>query len=309
MIVPVLSLFRETFESWNANRAPRLAAALAYYAMFSIAPILVILVAIAGAVYGENAVRGELSLALEQIVGRESAQFVQEIVVSIQTAPSGRLATVISVIVVVFGAMNFFAALQDALNTIWGVSPHLRDAREGILFFLKSRLLSFLMVVIVGALLLLFIAFSSIVNAVITLGSGLGVLPDFAPGVLRVLDLLLSTTVITLMFAILFKVLPDAHIAAEDVFFGALVTALLFVVGETLLSLYLGSGAVASVFGAAGTLVVLLVWVYYSAQILLLGAEFTRVFAKRRGVHIRPRSPRPEDFVAPPAAHVEKSAE
>ncbi len=307
ILIAALSAFRETFESWNADRAPRLAAALAYYAIFSIAPLLVIVVAIAGAVYGENAVRGELSLALQNIVGAEAADFVQEIVISIQTAPSGRAATIISIVVIAFGAMNFFAALQDALNTIWGVSPHLRDARAGIVFFIKSRLLSFLMVGIIGLLILSFIAFSSLISAVITLGSNMNVLPGFLPTLLRILDLFLSTAVLTLLFAIIFKVLPDAYIAWEDVFFGSLMTGLLFVIGETALSLYLGSGAVASVFGAAGALVVLLVWVYYSAQILLLGAEFTRVFAKRRGAHIRPRSPRPDAAPAvEPAPHSEQ---
>ncbi|MFN8531431.1 MAG: YihY/virulence factor BrkB family protein [Anaerolineae bacterium] len=299
MLLKIGSVFRETFESWNADRAPRLAAALAYYAMFSLAPLLVITVAILTAVYGETAARGELGLTLQHIVGTEAAVFLQDLVASSQRAHAGPIATLISVLVVVFGALNFFAALQDALNTIWGVSPHLVDTRAGILFFLKSRLLSFLMVLLIGGLLIVFIGFSSVISAVITLGSSMGVLFGLAPLLLRILDLVLSMLVITILFATLFKVLPDAHSTWGDILFGAAVTALLFVIGETALSLYLGSGAVASVFGAAGTLVVLLVWVYYSAQILLLGAEFTRVFAKRRGTHIRPRSPRPKPLELP----------
>jgi len=294
IIIRAASVIRETVENWSIDRAPRLAAAIAYYAMFAIAPLLVIIVAIAGAAFGESAVRGEVQEALTGVLGASTAQFLEEIVLSINTEQAGGLATILSIALLFFGAMGVFGALQDALNTIWGVQPHLSTVRSSVVFFLQSRLLAFLMVLLIGGALLIFIALSSVISGLITLADDTGMLTGFTPTLLRILDVTLSVSVITVFFAMIFKFLPDAYVGWSDVFFGALVTALLFVVGETLLGLYLGSGAVASIFGVAGSLVVLLVWVYYSAQILLLGAEFTQVFARRRGALIRPRRPRPD---------------
>ena len=260
-IIRAASVIRETVENWSVDRAQRLAAALAYYAMFSIAPVLVIIVAIAGAAFGENAVRGEIQRALTGALGSQTAQFLEEIVLSINTERAGGLATVLSIVLLFFGAMGFFGALQDALNTIWGVHPHLSTIRSNVVFFLQSRLLSFIMVLLIGAALLLFIAMSSIISAMITLAGQVGALAGVTPFLLRALDVTLSISVITMLFAMIFKFLPDAYVAWSDVFFGSLVTALLFVVGETLLGLYLGSGAVASIFGVAGSLVGLLAWV------------------------------------------------
>ncbi len=294
IIIRAASVIRETVENWSIDRAPRLAAAIAYYAMFAIAPLLVIIVAIAGAAFGESAVRGEVQEALTGVLGASTAQFLEEIVLSINTEQAGGLATILSIALLFFGAMGVFGALQDALNTIWGVQPHLSTVRSSVVFFLQSRLLAFLMVLLIGGALLIFIALSSVISGLITLADDTGMLTGFTPTLLRILDVTLSVSVITVFFAMIFKFLPDAYVGWSDVFFGALVTALLFVVGETLIGLYLGSGAVASIFGVAGSLVVLLVWVYYSAQILLLGAEFTQVFARRRGALIRPRRPRPD---------------
>lgn len=304
LIIRMSSVIRETVENWSIDRAPRLAAAIAYYTMFAIAPLLVITVAIAGAAFGESAVRGEVQEALTGVLGVQTAQFVEELVLGINTERAGGLATVLSVALLFFGAMNVFAALQDALNTIWGVHPHLSSVRSSIVFFLQSRLLAFVMVIVIGAALLLFIFLSSIITALITLADDAGVLSGYTPILLRILEVTLSVSVITLFFAMIFKFLPDAYVGWSDVFFGALVTALLFVVGETLLGLYLGSGGIASIFGVAGSLVVLLVWVYYSAQILLLGAEFTQVFARRRGALIRPRRPRPDVPVTKVSQHM-----
>lgn len=284
-------VIRETFEIWNTNHAPRWAAAIAYYAAFAIAPLSVIMIGMAGAIFGEDAVRGEIVTLLEQYIGADIAHTIQDMVLAASQERAGGLATLISLGLLFFGAAGLFGALQDALNTIWRVRP---GASAGFRGILRSRFFQFVMVVSIGGLLLIFLLIGSFTNTIIHFFGDF--LPDSVPILLRIADILLSLTIGTLLFAMLYKLLPDAHIEWQDVFIGAAVTSCLFYFGELLLSIYLSTNAVGSYFGAAGSFVVILVWLYYSAQILLVGAAFTRVFARYRGKNIRARYADPTEL-------------
>jgi membrane protein len=279
----IWEILKETFSDWNEDKAPRLAAALAYYTMFSIAPVLIIVIAIAGLVLGREAVQGAIAQQIEGLVGnRESALAVQAMIQSASKPSTGIIATVIGLVTLLFGAAGVFGQLQDALNTIWEVQP---KPDRGIMETIKERFLSFTMVLGVGFLLLVSLVVSAALTAIGTYFSNL--LPGFE-AVWQVVNFLVSFGVITLLFAMIFKVLPDAKIAWSDVWIGAAVTALLFTIGKFLIGLYLGKSSVGTAYGAAGSLVVILIWVYYSAQILFLGAEFTQVYARKYGSRIEP---------------------
>lgn len=276
----ILTLLKETFVAWSEDRAPRLAAALAYYALFSLTPLLIVVIAIAGLVFGQEAARGEIAARIQQMVGPESARAIEAMIANANESSSGIQATVLGIATLLLGAGGLFGQLQDALNTIWGIAP--RPGR-GLLGVIKDRFLSFAMVLGVGFLLLASLVVSAALAALTQLHHG-PVPTQVAMG--RLLDFGLSVGVITLLMAMIYKVLPDARIAWRDVWIGAALTALLFTVGKSLIGLYLGRSGVASAYGAAGSLVVLLVWVYYSAQILFFGAELTKVYAKRHGSRI-----------------------
>jgi membrane protein len=276
------SLMKEAFDDWNRDKAPRLAAALAYYTAFSIAPLLIVVIAIAGLVFGQEAVRGQLDNQIQGMVGAQAADAIQEMVAGANHPDTGVIAAIIGVVTLLLGAAGLFGQLQDALNTVWGVEP---KPNLGIVATIRSRLLSFTMVLGIGFLLLVSLVISAALAALETWMSG--ALP-FSPLILQIINLVISLLVITGMFAVIFKVLPDAEIAWRDVLLGAFVTALLFTIGKFLIGLYLGHSSIASSYGAAGSFVVLLLWIYYSAQILLFGAEFTQVYARRYGSKIVP---------------------
>jgi membrane protein len=278
-----LRLLIKTFEEWNDDKAPRLGAALAYYAIFSIAPLLIVGVAIAGLVYGKEAARGEMARELEQFMDADSARTVQQIVKHTNQSGTGVLATVIGLGTLLFGAAGGFWQLQDALNTVWRVAP---KPGRGILGVVSDRLLSFLMVLAIGGFLMASLAVTTAVAAV----SNYVPLPELPGGVSlwQLVNGVISVLSITALFAIIYKVLPDAHIVWRDVWLGSALTALLFTLGKQLIGLYLGYASLASAFGAAGSLVLILFWIYYSAQIFLFGAEFTRVYATQQGRQIVP---------------------
>lgn len=278
-IVPVL---KETVKSWSQDKAPRLAAALAYYTMFSIAPLVLIAIAIAGFVLGDEAAAGGITSQIQHVVGPQAAQGIEGMVQSAGNKGHGILATVVGLLTLLLGAAGVFGQLKDALNTIWGVEP---KPGQGLWGFLKDRFLSLTMVLGVGFLLLVSLVLST-ASAGFSRFLG-GMLPG-AAWLPVVLDLVISTGVITLLFALIFKVLPDAEVQWRDVWIGAFLTAVLFAVGKFLLGLYLSRPQVASAYGAAGSLVVLLLWVYYAAQILFFGAEFTKVYAAKCGSRIVP---------------------
>jgi len=273
----IFDLLSETISEWNEDKAPRLAASLAYYTAFSVAPLLIVAIAIASAVFSEEAVRGQLDNQIQGLVGAQAADAVQEMIANSSRDSSGIVASIIGVATLLLGAAGVFGQLQDALNTVWEVPP---KPNQGILKTIRDRFISFAMVLGIGFLLLV----SLIISAILSAFNGwlIGLLPS-AEFLAQLINFAISFGVVTLLFAAIYKVLPDTPIQWSDVWIGAAVTALLFTVGKFLLGLYLGNSTIASSYGAAGSFVVLLLWIYYSAQILLLGAEFTQVYAKRRG--------------------------
>lgn len=275
------SLLQTTARQWQQDGASQLAASLSYYMVFSLAPLLVVVIALAGFVFGREAAQGQIVEEIDGMVGRQAAQTVQTMIASVNDTGKGIVATVIGLATLLLGATGVFGQLQSALNHVWGI----RDERSGVKGIVLHRFLSFTMVLGVAFLLLVSLALSAGISALGHLAAGL--LPEVHL-LLHVANVVVSLGIITLLFGAMFKILPDAEIAWGDVWIGAAVTALLFTIGKLLIGLYLGRSGVASAYGAAGSLVVILLWVYYSAQILLFGAEFTEVYANRFGSRIRP---------------------
>lgn len=270
------ALLIEVFRGWVDHRGLRLGAALAYYTVFAITPLFLIVLAIAGAWFGKEAAREQLFGQLQALVGAQGGKAIQAVVVSADRPETGVIATVIAAATAFVGATGVFVELQDSLNTIWNVPT---KPENGILKFIRERMLSFAMVLAIGFLLLV----SLVVSA------GLAALGNYVSGLLPAEKLIwsginftVSLAIITLMFAMIFKFLPDVKVRWREVWLGAFLSAVLFNLGKYLLGLYLGHGSVTSAYGAAGSLVVILVWVYYASQSLFLGAELTRVQAKRR---------------------------
>lgn len=279
-----LRLLKETFKEWNEDKASRLAAALAYYTVFSLAPLLILVIAVAGAFLGEEAARGELVGQIQGLVGPDGAEIIETAIDGADQPGqnTGTIASIISIGVLIFGATGVFTQLQEALNTIWEVAP---KPGQNVRTFVLSRFLSLGMVLGIAFLLLV----SLVISTVLAIFSNYmnGILPAFQV-LWSVVNFLISFGVVTFLFAMMFKFLPDAKIAWSDVTIGAAITALLFTIGKSLIGLYLGNSSFSSTYGAAGSLVVVLAWVYYSAQILFFGAEFTQVYARRYGSQIVP---------------------
>ena len=275
-------LLRDTARAWTEDKVPRLGAALAFYSILSIAPLLIIAIAVAAVAFGERAAKGELVGQIEKMVGAEGAKAIQDMLANAHKPGSGLIATILGVATLLAAASGVFGQLQDALNTIWEVRP---KPGRGLLAGIKDRLLPFLMVLATGALLLVSLALSTAVSATLALATKLT--PGLAP-LLQLGDVLVSAVVVTLLFAMIFKLLPDAKVAWRDVWVGASLTTVLFLIGKAAIGIYLGRGSYGSAYGAAGSLVVLLVWTYYSSQILFFGAEFTKTYADRHGSRIEP---------------------
>lgn len=270
---------------WLDSNAFVFAAALAFFTLFSVAPVMIIAVTIVGLVLGEEAAAGEIALQLEQAIGPEAAEAVQSAVASSQIDQSGWVPTVIGIAAMVFGATTVFAQMQLSLNAIWGVAP--KPSRSSIFIFVKNRVLSLTVVLVIGFVLLVSLLLSVILRAVIMFAS------DWLPmsgWLLLGLEMALSLGVVTLLFAAIFRVLPDVVLGWRDVMIGALVTAVLFTIGRSAIAFYLANTATASTYGAAGSLVLLLLWVNYSSLILLFGAAFTRANLEARGRSVRPRN-------------------
>jgi membrane protein len=275
-------MLKETAKKGMDDDVFSLGAALAYYTVFSLAPLLLIAISVAGLVYGRDAVEGRLVTEIQGMIGKQGAEAVQTMLAHDWRTGSGVLPTVVGVITILFGVSGVFGQLQTSLNKIWEVAPR---PDRGIRGFLRSRFLSFGMVLGVGFLLLVSLVVSAALTAISAYANGL--LPGLTV-LFSVLSFFVSFAVITLLFAMIFRYLPDAHISWGDVWVGSAATALLFTIGKSLIGLYLGKSSVASTYGAAGSLVILLLWVYYSSQLLFLGAELTQVYAKRFGEEIRP---------------------
>ncbi len=271
-------LVDRSVNAWLDDFAPSMGAALAYYTLFSLAPLLIIVIAIAGLVFGQDAARGEIVAQIQGLIGRDGAIAVQGLLKSTSEPAQGFVAIVLSTIMLIVGATTVFAELQSDLDRIWRVP--VPATKMGILVLLHTRLLSFGLVLGLGFLLLVSLVIGAAIAAVGKWWDGY-----FAgwEAVFQAIDFCISFAISTALFAMIYKLMPRARIAWQDVWIGAAVTALLFEIGKLLIGLYLGKTNVASGFGAAGSLVVLLVWVYFAAQIFLLGAEFTWAYAHERG--------------------------
>jgi membrane protein len=263
------------------DKAPRLGAALAYYSAFSLAPLLVLLIAITGFVFGRDAVQGHLSEQVQSLVGSEGAKAVETMVASASQPAAGTLASIVGVIMLLVGAGGLFGELQDALNTVWEVQP---KPGRGILGAIRDRFLSFTMILGSAFLLLVSLAISAALSA---LGGLFGAWSASVVG--QIIYVLVSFGVVTLLFAMIYRFLPDATVSWRDVWLGAAITAVLFTIGKFLIGLYLGVAGTESAYGAAGSFAVLLIWLYYSTQIFLFGAELTKAYADRYGARIVPK--------------------
>ena len=287
MAIGVKSIFRllkEAFTEWQKDKASILAAALAYYTVFSITPLLVIAISIAGAVFGQEAAQGEIVQQINQLVGQQGAEVIETALANADRPKLSSIASIISIILLFVGASGVFAQLQQALNIVWNVKA---KPDEGIWGFIRKRLLSFGMVLAIGFLLLVSLILSAMLSGIGKLEINL--LPGLTP-IWQVVNFALSFGSIALLFALIYKLLPDVRIRWKDVVVGSVITALLFTIGKFLIGLYLGRGSLGSAYGAAGSLIVFLAWVFYSAQILLFGAELTQVYARHYGRKIRPDS-------------------
>jgi membrane protein len=276
------NLLKQTYNDWSEDKAPRLGAALAYYTVFSLAPLLVIALAIAGLVWGDEAAQGGLREELNTLIGEKPAGAIEGLVAQAQKPALGTIAGVLATLALLFGASGLFGQLKDALNTIWEVEP---KPGRGIWATVKERFFSFTMVLGTGFMLLVSLVLTTAVSAA---GNWAGNLLSISEGVLHAANAVLAFLMVTLLFALIFKLLPDVVIAWRDVWIGAVFTAVLFTVGKYLIGLYLANASMESTYGAAGSLVVLMLWVYYSSQILFLGAEFTQAYARMYGSRIRP---------------------
>ncbi len=270
-------LFVQAGKSWVDDYAPSMGAAIAYYTVFSLAPLLVIVIAIAGALFGREAVQGLIVTELSGLIGPEGAVLVETLVAAASDTERGLVAGLVSLVVLLVGATTVFAELQSALDRIWQVPERAKPA--GVWGVLRARLLSFGLILGVAFLMMVSLTVSAGLAA---LGTWMGGLVAGWEAVLHALKLAVSLAVFTGLFAMIYKLLPSTPIAWRDVWVGAFATALLFEVGKLLIGLYIGKSGVNESFAAAGSLVVLLAWVYYAAQVLLLGAEFTKVYAKDR---------------------------
>jgi membrane protein len=277
----IWELIKETFVQWEDDQASRLAASLALYTLLSIAPLIVVSIAVAGVFFGDEAARGELSHQLAGVVGEQAGRAIEALIDNAHAPSAGLVGSIVGVAVLLFGASGVFGELQVALNQIWNVKQRPGRGMRGVL---RDRFFSFTMVMGVAFLLLVSLVVSAALTTVTTH------FEHWLPWATlwEVLNALVGLAVSTLLFALIFKVVPDAKIAWRDVWVGAFVTACCFSLGKGALAWYVGRSATVSPFGAAGSLVALTVWVYYSAQILFLGAEFAQVYATRLGRRIEP---------------------
>ncbi len=272
------TLIKRVSNAWLDDYVPSMGAALAYYTMFSLAPLLLIVISVAGLVFGQDAARGEIATELRAMMGEAGAKAVQDLLASVQKPAEGAAATALGVVLLLIGATTVFGELQDSLDRIWHVPTRKRSS--GLIELLRTRLLSFGMILAIGFLLIVSLVVSAGLATVARLWG-----PAFGGwyAVAAVTDALGGFFLVAVMFALIYKIMPRVRVHWKDVWIGAVFTAILFMVGKTLIGLYIGTSGVVTGFGAAGSLVVVLVWVYYSAQIFLIGAEFTWVYANDFG--------------------------
>jgi membrane protein len=284
--VAIYQMVKRAILQWNEDGASRYSASIAFFTIFSIAPLMTIVIIILGVVYGENAARGAIVDQIEQLTGRAGAEAIQTVIANARFETGGGLATIIASVVLVIGATRVFTELQEALNAIWNV---VAEPRNAVLGFIWKRTVSFGMILVIGMLLLLSLVMSAILAVLhgqisrLLDGSLLAIF-------IRVGDLVVSLGIITLLFGLMYKFVPDAKIRWRDVWVGAFITAMFVTIGKFLIGLYLGRSDTASTFGAAGSFLIFLIWIYYSLMVFFLGAEFTQAYSERFGSGIVPAS-------------------
>ncbi len=293
----IIELAKESFKEWQKDNAMRLAAALAYYTAFSLAPLMLVILSVAGLAMGKEAATGQIHHEMTSMVGPRIAETLQDLLKSAKDPGTSIFGMISALALGLFGASGVFGELKDSLNIIWGVHP---KGGSGVWNFIRGRFLSITMVMGVCFLLLVSTVLSSFLNTFAAFG------PSSVPGMtllLQILTFAVSLAVITALFAMMFKWLPDTDVQWRDVLTGAFCTALLFTVGKSAMEIYFSSAGVASSYGAAGGLALALIWIYYSAQIFFFGAEFTEVYARRRGSRMGKEAPNPEpDDASTPSA-------
>lgn len=266
-----------TVTEWIDDRASSKGAALAFYTLFSIAPILVLAIALAGYFFGAEAAEGELVTQLRGLIGQDGAEAVQAMIAAAQDKESGLLSTLVATVLLIIGATTVFAELKISLDELWEVRA---EAESGLLAMIRTRLLSFGIVLVLGFLLMVSLVVSAVLGV---LQNYIGSLWGFSTQLFCVISWLFSFFVIAFLFAVIYKMLPSIPLSWRDVWIGSLATAGLFILGKSLIGIYLGNSEVTSSFGAAGSVIALMLWVYYSTQVFFLGAEFMRIYAQRFG--------------------------
>ncbi|WP_276481506.1 YihY/virulence factor BrkB family protein [Paraflavitalea pollutisoli] len=276
-------ILKDSFTGFSDHKVMKLSGSLAYYTVFSMAPLLIVIISLCGFFFGREAIENGVYGQISGFVGSDTALQIQQIIKNASLEGKGSLALVIGIVTLLIGCTTVFAEIQDSINTIWGLKP---KPKRGWLKMLQNRLLSFSVVISLGFLLLVSLGVSGIIDA---LSSRLQArYPDTTVVIFYIINLVLTIAVVTVLFAVIFKVLPDANVKWKDVMAGAFATALLFLLGKFAISFYISKSDVGSTYGAAGSLVVLLLWVYYSSIILFFGAEFTKAYAMKLGSEIRP---------------------
>jgi membrane protein len=276
------SFLAETYYEWDKDNAMTLGAALAFYTTFSLAPLLIIVIAIFGYILGQKAVMGEILRRVHELIGPQGAAAVKTMIADAYRPGTGFAATIIGLAVILIGSTSAFVMLKQALNIMWGAQP---SPESSVWYFIKERLLSFVMILIIGFLLV--ISFTLSIALSIVTGFFRTHLP-VPPFFIQACDFVFSIFLVTLLFALIYKVLPDVEIAWTDVWIGSAITAVLFTLGKFLFGMYLGRSSISSAYGAASSLAIILMWVYYSAQIFFIGAELTQVYANRYGSRVKP---------------------
>jgi membrane protein len=281
---PVWDLLSETYQAWRRDNAPTLGAALAFYTTFSMAPLLIIVIAIFGVILGKATVQVEILRRAQELIGAQGAAAVKMMIEAAYRPGTGLPATLIGILVMLIGSTSALVMLTHSLNLIWGAKP---NPKAPIWNLVKERLLSFVMILVIGLLLVLSLLLSIVLSFLTGFFQNLLPVPPFF---IEVCDFVLSFLLITLLFAVVYKVLPDVEIAWTDVWVGSAITAILFTLGKFLFGMYLARSSIRSAYGAASSLAIILMWVYYSAQVFLIGAELTRAYANRYGSRVKPRA-------------------
>src|SRR5579884_37583 len=291
-----------TWDNWNAHHDQMLGAALAYYTILSLAPLLVLTIAVIGLFFNRAAAQGQITAQLQGLIGPAGAKTIETVITSASKPATGTIASIIGFLVLLYGASSVFNALRDSLNMIWDAKPAVTGWKETM----REEFLSFGLVLGIGFLLLVSLVLSAGIAAIGTFIGGILPIPEF---VLHLGNTLLTFAVVTVLFAAIYRILPATEIPWSDVWIGAAVTSLLYSIGKLLIGLYLGKASVGSAYGAAGSLVVMLVWIYYSAQVFFFGAEFTHVFALRHGSLCAGKNcPVPEPTPATPSGQLKRAS-